>query len=78
MHRFYVEQFKKQGFRVLDVPFHPMGTFLNYYDFSEETKDAVRKVKEEFPKYDVAIMNMNSMVFVDLIHPDLAKEFLSA
>ena len=52
-------------------------TFFKYYDFSPNTKDTMKKVKEEYPNYDVVVMNLMNNIFVELIHPDLLQEFLS-
>ena len=61
------------------MPFRPFAlTFLDIYDYSEKTKDALRIVKEKYPHYDVAIMNLVDGIFIDLINPDLIQDFFSA
>ena len=52
--------------------------FFDYYDFSPDTKDGSKRVKEEYHNYDVAILNIMNGTFIDLIHPDLQQEFLSS
>ena len=79
LHKWYAENFRKQGFKVLEVPFRPFGaTMLDYYDLSKDTDDAMARIKETYPNYDVVIMNAFNNIFVDLAHPDLHQEFLSA
>ena len=56
--KWYVNNFQKQGYRVYEVPFRPFSAgLLKIWDFSENTEDALGKVKKEFPHYDVAIFN---------------------
>ena len=79
LHKWYVQQFRKQGYRVLEVPFKPFGlTFLEVYDYSEKAKDGLAIVKEKYPHYDVAIMNLVDGIFIDLINPDLIQDFFSS
>ena len=61
------------------MPFRPFAlTFLDIYDYSESTKDALATVKEQYPHHDVAIMNLVDGIFIDLINPDLLQDFFSA
>ena len=48
-----------------------------YYDYSEKAKDGIYFIKKEFPGYDVVILNIMNVLLVDVIHPDLQKEFFS-
>ena len=75
-HQWYVENFRKQGYKVLEVPFRPLAiTFLKIYDLSPNTKDAMRVPKETYPQYDVCVMNTMNKVYINLIHPDLIQDF---
>ena len=79
LQREYARAFKKAGYRVLEVPFRPLTMTLQHFiDYGKKSKDAMKKVKEIFPQYDVVIMNMFKDVQLILIHPDLIREFLSA
>ena len=76
--KWYVDNFKRQGYRVYEIPFQPFSVgLLKLWDFSENTKDAMAKVKTEYPHHDVAILNMFDKTFVELIHPELQQEFFS-
>ena len=78
LHKWYVENFRKQGYRVLEVPFRPFAiTFLDNYDFTENTTDGFKAVKEKYPGHDVVVMNILSRISIDLMHPDLVQKFLS-
>ena len=77
--KWYVQQFKKSGYKVLEVPFKPLGLgFTQIYDLELSTKDSLLKCKEQYSHYDVAVMNAMNYVFVDLIHPNLQQEFSSS
>ena len=59
---------------MLEVPFQPMVmTFLRYYNFGENTTDALKAIKEEYPGRDVVVMNVVDKIVIDLIHPDLVQ-----
>ena len=62
----------------MEVPFKPFGiTFLDFYDFSSNTTDAFKTIKERYPGNDVVVMNIFNQILVDIIHPDIVQEFLS-
>ena len=46
-----------------------------YYDYSEKAKDGIYFIKKKFLGYDVVILNIMNVLLVDVIHPDLQKEF---
>ena len=75
----YAASFRAKGYRVFEAPFRPYGMSLfKFYDFSPDTKDALENVKKHYPNYDVAILNIFNSIFIDILHPDLAQEFLSS
>ena len=58
LRNWYIQNFKQHGYKVLEVPFRPFSmNFFNYYDFSPSTTDAMKRIKEEYPQYDVVVMN---------------------
>ena len=78
-HKWHADNFRKQGYRVLELPFNPfkMST-LNFYGYANNTQDSLSKVKETYPDYDVVVMNIYRSTFLDLLHPELHQEVLSA
>ena len=38
----------------------------------------MQKIKEEYPEHDVVVMNNFNEILLDLIHPDLVHDFLTA
>ena len=59
----YVEAFKKAGYRVLETPYQPFGvSTMKYIDFKKKDKDAMKRAKEVFSQYDVAVMNIFNSV----------------
>ena len=68
--KWQAENFRKQGYRVLEVPFHPfkMST-LNFYGYKNDTQDSLWKIKKTYPDYDAVVMNIYRSTFVDLLHP---------
>ena len=78
LHRSYVRSFKRRGYRVLEVPFNPFSiSTFKYYEFEGRTGDAYGLTKAHYPRYDVVVGNLLTNIFVDLIHPDLNREYLS-
>ena len=76
--KWYVNNFQKQGYRVYEVPFQPFSFgLLKIWDFSQNTEDAMAKVKKEYPHHDVAILNMFDKIFIELVNPELQQEFFS-
>ena len=72
LHKWYANNFRRQGYRVLEVPFRPFGiTLLDYYNFSRDADDAFKLLKEEYPKYDVALFNIFNSEYIDILSPDL-------
>ena len=79
MYHWHSENFRKQGYRVLEVPFKPFAvTMKKYYSSSQNTIDALNNVKQDYPNYDVAVMNSINRVYIELAHPELLQEFLSS
>ena len=79
LHKWYAEGFRRQGYKVLEVPFRPFAaSYLDYYNMSKDADDALKVVKEQYPNYDVVIFNFFNTIFIDYCHPDLHQEFLSA
>ena len=77
-HQWYVDNFRNQGYRVLDVPFKPFSLpIMDIYDVSPTSKDAMAFAKKRFPDYDVVVTNMMNEIYVDIIHPDLVHKFYS-
>ena len=63
---------------MLEIPFRPLSiAFLDVYDMSPNTKDAMKFAKEKFSKYDVVVMNTMNKININLIHPDLVHDFYS-
>ena len=78
LHQKYVESFRKQGYKVLEIPFRPLAlTFLEIYDFTETTTDAFKVTKEKYPGHDVVVMNIANIISLDLINPELVQELLA-
>ena len=70
----YVSNFRKQGYRVYEVPFKPFSSGLSQiWDMSEDTHDAFALMKKELPHLDVVVVNALDKVCVELIHPDLQQ-----
>ena len=79
LHQSYVRHFRNQGYRVLEVPFNPLSiSTFKYYEFEGKTGDAYGLTKAHYPHHDVVVGNLLTNIFVDLIHPDLNREYLSA
>ena len=79
LQKWYVQQFKAKGYRVLEIPFRPFQVgFLKIYDLSENTKDSFKWCKDHYPNYDVVVTTILSSVFLDFIHPQLQKQILSS
>ena len=75
------QEFRKQGYRVLEMSFVPFGlpTLNYYYGFgSENVKDPLALMKRDFPHYDVVVGNECESVSIELIDPELQQDFLSA
>ena len=74
------QEFRKQGYRVLEMPFVPFGlpTLNYYYGFgSDNVKDHLALMKRDFPHYDVVVGNECESVSIELIDPELQQDFLS-
>ena len=79
LRNWYISNFKAQGYRVLASPFNPVSlSVLDYYDFSGKDGDSFKLIKQHYPHHDVAVFNIFNDIFLELIHPDLQQEFLSA
>ena len=79
LYKWYADNFKKQGYKVLEVPFRPFGVpMLEYYNMSKDVDDAFALIKEQYPNYDVVLMNMFNTIILDFANPDIHQEFLSA
>ena len=80
LHKWYAQNFRQQGYKVLEVPFQPFGApFFEYYDIGGKREDDMMGlIKERYPGYDVVLLNIFNTTFIDLLHPDLNQEFLSA
>ena len=77
-HQWYVNSFKKNGYKVLEVPFRPLSiTAFTVYDISDKTVDAMAFPKNRYPDYDVVVMNTINRPIIDLINPNLIQDFLS-
>ena len=76
--KWYADNFRKKGYRVLDVPFRPFGApLLDYYNFSNEGDDALGLIKERYPHHDVVLFNILHLNSIEFVHPDLVQEFFS-
>ena len=76
--KWYISNFRKQGYRVYEVPFKPFASGLKkIWNLSETTYDAFALIKKEFPNYDVAVLTTLDKTFIEIIHPDLQQEFFS-
>ena len=53
-------------------------TFLDYYNMSKDTDDAMGRIKETYPHYDVVLFNMFNTIAIEFVNPELHQEFLSA
>ena len=79
LHKWYAHNFRNQGYQVLEVPFRPFGAPLfDYYSMEGKTDDVMELIKEKYPQYDVVVLNVFNTIFIDLLHPNLNQEFLSA
>ena len=77
-HQWYTQNFENQGYRVMEVPFKPLGLApMKYYDFSDKAKDSYAAVKKEYPHHDVVVFNALNNIFIDVINPDLQQELTS-
>ena len=78
-YKWYASNFRKQGYKVLEIPFNPFGNgYFKVYDFSPNTEDAMKYVKETYPDYDVAVLNVLNKVVVFIMNPDLQQQFFAA
>ena len=78
-HKWYAHNFQRQGYKVLEVPFKPLSiTAIRFYDWREKVSDALENMKAEYPHYDVVIMNIFNITFLNFIHPDLVQKFVAA
>ena len=74
MHQHYVQAFKKAGYRVLEMPYRPLGiSALKFLDTRKEARDVLWRAKETLPQYDVAVLNVFRDIEVSLYHPDLIQ-----
>jgi cytochrome P450 len=70
--------FRKQGYKVLEFPFSFFDPpVMKVYNKKNNTNDSLAYVKENYPKYDVVVMNFANRVIVDIINPELVKHFLA-
>ena len=72
--KWYANNFRKQGYRVIEIPFNPFANgYLKVYNINPDTEDAMSFVKKNYPDYDVAVLNVLSKVMVFLMNPDLQQ-----
>ena len=77
LHAHYVAAFTKAGYRVLEVPFHPLRLISPHSKDYKLSKDPLEGYKKHYCQYDVVVHNMLHQVHFDLLHPDLLQDFLS-
>ena len=76
--KWYAQHFRKQGYRVLEVPLNPFGIpTVKYFDFSNKRQDCLEMLKKEFPDYDVVIFSIFGILLIELICVELQQELLS-
>ena len=46
---------------------------MQIYNLDDKTEDAMIFGKQNYPHYDVAVLNILNTIYVDLIHPDLVQ-----
>ena len=74
----YKRQFEKQGYRVKVIPFGFMGMPIFQQMMKDaKTDDFMKLVKEEYPSKDIVIFNLINKVSLDIIHPELIKEYFT-
>ena len=77
--KWYVRQFEKAGYRVLEIPFRPFATGMEIkLDVSGKVEDALKFVKDRYPHHDVVIMNLVHRICIEFLSPDFIQEFHSA
>ena len=74
----YVREFEKRGYRVYQIPFKPLAfPYLDIVEKDEKSGDALKILKNVYPKYDVVISNILNKILIDLVNLDLQKSFFT-
>jgi cytochrome P450 len=76
--KWQAKSFRDKGYKVLEMPFSIIDPPpMMVYDKSGKFEDSLEFVKNNYPKYDVVVMNLLNEVLVELVNPDLVKSFLA-
>ena len=75
----YRKMFEAKGYSVYMFPFKFMGVpeLETLMQKGPQHPDSMKIVKEQYSKHDVIISNFIGTVSLNILHPDLQKEFYS-
>ena len=80
MRRHYTELFRKNGYKVAELPFKPLAT--PYYDqwvqAFEQKQDSFYFHKHEYFNYDIIVSNIINNPQIIVLNPELIKELFSS
>jgi hypothetical protein len=73
----YLREFSEKGYKVLNLNFMPFDTAIREITFSSVDKyqDCHHLLKSEWSKYDVVLCNFIDRPYIQIVNPDLAKQF---
>lgn len=79
LYDFYSQTLEKLGYKVLKFPFKPFNVpyKLRYKESFEKHGDSFYYDKHINEKYDIVLHNIMDQITIDLVNPDMIKEFLS-